>query len=261
MAVKLIVDGLREQAVKQGLLVLRAEIKKAKAKDETLGLITESHDELDQAALDVLEQLGWTPKSGAKGGSAEVVRDDRQGVLPLGGAEPKARVRVQCLGCARNFAVPLGLSHKACPDCGTIHKVRSGEDGTVYERAIAVQPPDEILELMKREVSDDLAPLTDIEKRQLKNWREVNPVHLANGELVLPGDRVADPEVPGSGNPLEIQCTSYVENGCSGFTATDTPGTAVCPKCGQKFVVSLQEGVVYTRVYDAERDGPDQQAS
>lgn len=252
------VTGMREQAVKQGLLLLRDELKRSQKKDEEkFGLHSDGKDLLEEAALDVLEQLGWRP---TKKGSAEVIRDPRQLEAPLGAAARQARVK--CLVCARSFAVPAGEALRACPDCGAVHRVKSDDEGTVFQRRQVIAPPDEILQLMIREQSQDLAPLSHDEVSQLAEWRSKNPDHVRNPEEVERGDRVADPAVPGSGNPLRIDCHSLVGNECQGFDATDTPGATVCPACGQKYSVLLgtrdADGAefAYAKVY-APEDGTD----
>lgn len=253
------ITGMREQAVKQGLLLLRDELKRSQKKDEEkFGLHSDGKDLLEEAAQDVLEQLGWRPKG--KGG-VEVVRDDRQVEMPLGAKGAPARVK--CIVCARLFAVPAGDALRACPDCGAIHRVKSDDEGTVFQQRQLVRPPDDILELMIREQSDDLAPLFPDEEKKLREWREANPDHIKNGELVETGDRLADPEVPGSGNPFRVDCAAISGNECGGFETSDSPGSAVCPSCGNKYSIVLgkREGdglaFVFAKIYDPADDEPE----
>lgn len=251
------VTGLREQAVKQGLLLLRDELKRSQKKDEEkFGLHSDGKDLLEQAAMDVLEQLGWRPKDKGK---AEVIRDPRQGDLPLG---TSSRARVKCMACARAFSVPAGEALRACPDCGTVHKVKSDENGAVFQRKLMIPPPDDILQLMIREQSDDLAPLSHDETSRLAAWRSKNPDHVKDPSLVEKGDRLADPNVPGSGNEFRIDCRSIAGTDCDGFDTTDTPGTAVCPSCGQKYSILLGKreadgaAFAFSKIY-APEDGTD----
>jgi len=242
MAAKLHLDGLPEQAVTLGLLALLEQIKKARKANEGLKLDTTEHDELESCAKDLLEQLGYQPPKKGKSDLGEVVRDPSQQDLPLS-FKPGPRARVTCnnLECRRRFAMPVGEQRRKCPDCGTIQLVVSDEDGNVFRQRALVEPPDDIRALFVRSTSDDLAPLTKAEAKTLKSWRAEHPDHILNGELVEQGDRLADPERPGSGNPLEIVCNDLVGNECRGFTTTDTPGVSVCPKCGQKWRVSLMK--------------------
>lgn len=237
MSTKLFLQGLHEEAVKRGLLTLRAEIPKAIKKDRALGAPTKYHEELDTAARDVLEQMGWEPEAKRGGSGVEAVRDERQMELPVG-SQP-LQGRVTCLGCARMFAVPEGVHFRKCPDCGTIHHISVGEDGALFQAVRAETVPDDILQLMIRETSDDLAPLTEEEAETLRTWRLAHPDAVRSPETVEPGARLADPKVPGSGNPLRVECSILTGRECSGFETTDTPGVALCHKCGQKYAVEL----------------------
>lgn len=253
--VKLHLDGLPEKAVRLGLLALRAEMGKLKKKLEEKEMDTAEEEELDAACVEVLRELGWRPKGDTGSNRVEAVRDDRQSELPLG-AVPRGVV-VQCFLCSRSFSVPVGDVTRACPDCGSIHRVKSDEDGVTQKRQVVV-PPDDILALMIRETSDDLAPLTELEKETLEVWRTANPDHVRDSSLVEKGDRVADPGVVGSGNPLRIDCTRIVGNECAGFDSVDTPGTALCTNCGQKYTVRVTDGVVTISSWKPEDEDEDE---
>jgi predicted RNA-binding Zn-ribbon protein involved in translation (DUF1610 family) len=246
------VEGVVEGVVITSLVEFRKELGKLKKKTAEKNLDVADIEEHDAAAKDALEQLGWkpTPAKG-KGSRAEVV--DTIDMFEPGKAAPPAP-RVQCLTCSRNFAVPAGEEVvRACPDCGTIHSVKASEDGTVFRRRKLVTPPEDILALLLREKDPQLKKLSAKEKARLELWKKENPDYTTNPELVKPGDRVADPAVPGSGNPLRIDCSSPTLAGteCSGFDSTDTPGQAVCPKCGQKYVVSIElDGKPLVRLFD-----------
>lgn len=256
---KLVVDGVIESVIVTALVEFREDLGKLKKKMAKKRLGTEEAEGQDAAAKDALDQLGWVPTTKGKSSSTEVIDD----TLPLPFDEhappPAPRARVQCAKCARNFMVPAGDALRACPDCGTIHRVKSDEDGTVHQRRPLVRPPAEILELMVREQSEDLAPLTKREEKVLANWRAANPDHLDNGEDVEPGDRVADPDVPGSGNAYWIGCRQIAGTDCDGFEATDTPGSALCPKCGQKYSVELTDGKVVVRCWTLDDEAEQQE--
>lgn len=257
------VEGVVEDVVTKALVEYREDLAKPQKKMEKKGLDTAESEEHDAAAKDALEQLGWKPEK-KTGSRVEVVGGD---TLPLplvfgdaaAGAAPH-HARVQCATCARHFIVPAGDALRACPDCGTVHRVKSDEDGTVHQRRQLIRPPADILALMVREQADD-DDLTKVERTQLKNWREANPDHLTNDEHVEPGARVADPGTVGSGNPYFIGCGSLTGTECEGFQSTDTPGSAVCPTCGQKYVVEVVEGRVLVRSWtiDDEVDAQERQ--
>lgn len=228
------IEGLAEDAVKRGLLLLRSEIKKQKKNDEEkLGLETDGHDALDAVCVDVLKQMGWQPSDKAKKGRVEATHDNRQTDLPLD------RPRLTCQTCQCKFAAPVGVTSVKCPDCSAVFIFKLDEKGELLQMSEAVEPPDEIRALLVREKSDDTKPLSQIEKKKLANWRKENPSVVANPELVKKGDRVADPNVPGSGNEFPIDCHSHTGVECKGFTSTDTPGDTVCPNCGQKYTIAL----------------------
>lgn len=241
MAAQLHLDGLPEQAVTLGLLALLEQIKKARKANEGLKLDTHEHDELEACAKDLLEQLGYVPPKRKGSNVGEVTRDEedpKQGKLPLE-FKPGPRARITCNGCRRRFGVPVGDQRRKCPDCGIIHHVVSDEDGTVFRQRTLIEPPDEILALFIARDSADLPPLNPADQKTLDDWIAANPDHTLHGELVEKGDRLADPDRPGSGNPLEIVCDALIGNGCPGFFSTDTPGDALCPKCGQKWTVEI----------------------
>lgn len=261
MAAKLHLEGLPEEAVKLGLVALRDKIKKAVKANEELERPTDDLEELDEAAKDLLDQLGYKePEKGKKANVGEVVRDDpKQGKLPLE-FKPGPRARVTCNGCGRRFGLPVGEARRKCPDCGMIQLVVSDEDGNVFRQRTLVEPPDEIRTLIVKRDTDDMPPLNPAEQKTLDAWLAEHPDFILHAELVEAGDRLADPEKPGSGNPLEILCDALIGNGCEGFTSTDTPGTALCPKCGQKWTVTLERRVgddkpsVLVRIFDPEAD-------
>jgi hypothetical protein len=264
MASTLHLDGLPEEAVTLGLVALREKIKRAEKVNLELKRSTDELEDLDAAAKDLLDQLGYKePEKKKRNDVAEVVRDPKQRELPLE-VKPGPRARITCNNteCRCRFAVPVGEIRRKCPDCGWIHFVTSDEDGTVFRQRTVVEPPDDIRGLMVREKSEDLAPLTKAEQKELAAWRKANPDHTTDAELVPAGDRLADPERPGSGNPLEIVCDSYIGNGCGGFTTTDTPGESLCPKCGAKWTVSLEKtqpndkGRILVTPFDPKADEP-----
>jgi DNA-directed RNA polymerase subunit RPC12/RpoP len=238
MSLHLHLDGLPQQAVTRGLVALLEQIKKARKSDRALGLTVKPHDELEAAAKDVLDQMGWEPPAKKGKGSVEVVRDPRQVGLQLE-TKPGPRAEIACANCSRKFKVPVGDHERKCPDCGSVFRVKADEDGKVIQQRAVAVPPDEILQLIIREKSDDLAPLTKLEAKRLEKWRKENPDHTTTPELIEAGDRIADPKVVGSGNPLAIDCHSLTGKECKGFEATDTAGTAVCPTCGQKYTIEI----------------------
>lgn len=237
-------DSLALRAVTLGQLALQKEIKKARKADEGLEMDTSEHDELEACSKDLLQQLGYVaPKKKSQGG-AEVTRDPRQLEAVLGKA-----AFPQCQACGRRFGVPAGeKAMRRCPDCGSPHAIASDANGMIIMEKRLVEPPDEIRALMIRAKDKDAKPLSPLEKKRLEKWVKENPDHTTNAEEILRGERVADPAVPGSGNPLEIICETYVQNGCSGFDSVDTEGKAgPCPKCGQLYKVMLEEGKVFVR--------------
>jgi hypothetical protein len=243
MASTLHLDGLPEEAVMLGLVALREKIKRAEKMNIELKRSTDELEDLDGAARDLLDQLGYKePEKKKRNDVAEVVRDDRQKELALE-TKPGPRARITCLNeaCRCRFVVPVGQTLRKCPDCHTMHAITSDEDGTVFKQRIVIEPPDDIRMLFIAQQSDDLPPLNPTQQKTLDAWIKVNPDHTLTGELVEKGDRVADPDRPGSGNPLEILCDSYIGNGCPGFMTTDTPGQSLCPKCGSKWTVTLEK--------------------
>jgi Zn finger protein HypA/HybF involved in hydrogenase expression len=244
MAATLHLDGLPEEAVTLGLVALREKLTKARKLNDELKRDTESIDELDEAAADLLKQLGYVEPKKRKGANVgEVTRDDGEHPDQIGMEfKPAPRSRVECLTCGGRFAVPVGDHQRKCPDCGTIHRVKSDEDGEIFMRRIVVEPPDEIRKLFIMRASDDLPPLTPADQKTLEAWIAENPDYTTNAELIPTGDRVADPERPGSGNEIEVNCHSLIGNECDGFKTTDTPGESVCPKCGQKYTVEILDG-------------------
>lgn len=240
-------EGRPLSVIVRALTIYRDELKKARKKDEVMGLPVAEHHEHDKIALDLLEQLGFSPKSG--GDKAEVTAAEL-GQLPL----PINHATVQCLTCSRNFRVPAGITLRACPDCGQVHKIKADEDGTLYERKPMVLVPPDIRALMVRKASDDADPLTPSEERALEVWLKANPNFIESDAPIEAGARVADPEVVGSGNPLRIDCTSITGKECEGFDSTDTPGHALCPRCGQKYVVEVNDGALLLRLFDPTKD-------
>lgn len=256
---KILVEGVIENVVTTALVEFRDDLAKLKKKLTKKGLDTHEAEQHDAAAADLLSQLGWKPTPKGRGSNAEVVDDNLP--LPFGEksgapAAPVSRAKIHCKGpeCTRLFAVPPGDHLRACPDCGAVHRVKSDEDGTIHFEKLLQQPPDEILQLMLRAKSEDLAPLTKLEEKRLQKWVREHPDHVANAELVVRGERCADPDMPGSGNPLRIDCSRIAGTSCAGFDSTDTPGASVCPSCGHKYVVSIElDGKVLVRPWV---DGP-----
>lgn len=238
------IEGVRGQVLTRALCVFRDALGKQKKKDEeTFGLDTEQHEQFDGIAEAMLGELGWKPRK--KGTSSDAPSDPTQMDFTKDqSAMPTPRgARVKCLGCTRSFAVPHGADVlRRCPDCAAIHQVSADEEGTVFKLRHLVQPPDDVLALLLRSKDKQLAKLLPKEKRALDAWLNEHPDHMTNAELVERGDRVADPEVPGSGNALRIVCRAVTGVECEGFDATDTPGAALCPSCGQKYVVELVAG-------------------
>lgn len=259
MSKTLIVEGRPEAVLMTALHTYRIELKKARKKDEAMNQPTASHDADDKIALDMLTQLGYVPadSKGSKRDTAEVV-DDRQASI-FDDHPPAPKARVKCIGCTTLFAVPEGDRQVACPECGVVHRVKSGDGGTVYMAKRLARIPEEIAELVRRRDSDDLAPLTPTERMQLIEWMTANPDAVDPDTFFPKGERVADPTVPGSGNPLRIDCRSIhgSEIDCDGFDSTDTPGEALCPHCGHKTTVELLDGVIIVKPYSPEDDrGP-----
>lgn len=248
------VEGLPLVVLTQALITYRAELKKARKKDEDMGIPTQSHQDRDRAAHDLLDQIGWKPKD-TSAGKIEVVDDKRQIPLPLGDQNDGARVvqaKVQCLACSRMFAVPVGDVTRSCPDCGTTHRVKADATGEVVYHKDLVKAPDEIAAMLKRKLTEGEKPLSMLEEKRLELWLKENPDYVV--EPAEPGARLADPTRPGSGNPHRVDCRTIAGRECDGFDSTDTPGTSLCPKCGGKYVVELVEGIVVTRQWDADRD-------
>lgn len=246
MSKALATAGERGVVLTHALVGFRDDLAKAKKKDEErYGLDTDQHEQFDGIALAMLTELGWTPP---KKKGKEPKADQAQ--LDWTKDQPTRRAKVQCLACARNFAVPAGEHLVACPDCGTIHLVKS--DGqTVYKRLPVETMPDHLLALLNRKNNPELKQLSPKEAAKLAEWMLAHPHHTSAPELVKKGERVADPAVPGSGNALRIDCSLKTLAGteCAGFDSTDTPGTSVCSNCGQKYVVSIEDGRALIRLW------------
>lgn len=207
-------------------------------------------------AADILEQAGYKRDEQAR---VESVDDKQLGIFTDASADaPPRMARVECLVCSRHFAVPVGDTIRSCPDCGTSHRVKADAEGILYHRRILVVAPPEILELIRRkqdanEKGEELPPK---DAAELDAWLKANPDYVI--EQALPGDRVADPAVPGSGNPLRFDCSAATLSGneCDGFDGFDTPGQSVCPKCGNKYVVEILNGIILQRPWRPEDDRP-----
>jgi predicted RNA-binding Zn-ribbon protein involved in translation (DUF1610 family) len=231
--------------LKHCLLVAAGVAKKARKKDEELGLDTTEHELFEVETKRFLKQLGWT----AKGERAE---DPAQLDFTKDAAAAGVRrgPRVDCTTCATGFAVPVGeKQRRRCPGCGDVYEVTSDEDGVVTFMKKREQMPTKIAELWSK--AKQKLKLSKVHRHELDEWLGANPDWIESPELVERGARVADPDVPGSGNPLRIDCSSPTLAGteCSGFDATDTPGSSVCPKCGQKYVVSIEDGRPLVRLW------------
>jgi len=238
------VEGVSEDVLTSALVSHQSELGKLKKKLTSAKVDTTNVEHHDAVIRDLLQQLGYVPK---KGGGVEVTVDDRQMPLPLGSLPAERGPRVTCLVCSRLFAVPAGDVKRRCPDCGTVHHIVTDEEGTLFRRHKVVEPPDDIRELLLRDKDPKAKKLTKGERALVETWLEANPEYTTDAELVERGDRVADPEVPGSGNPLRIDCSAVAGTECAGFDTTDTPGVSVCPHCGQKYVIELVEGQVVAR--------------
>lgn len=194
-------EGSAETIVRNGLLLYREAIKKAKKKDEELGLEVDGHDESDGIAKDILTQLGWKPK--AEKGRVEVTGGDDPAQLDLtAGIVPQVFGVVQCFGCSRRFTVPPGHGFYACPDCSCIHRVTSSDDGTVYRLAEINRMPDDIAELHGRRRAGN--PLSESEIELLDSWIATHPDYMSPlDELNVGGELPAVPEPGAPGATLE----------------------------------------------------------
>jgi predicted RNA-binding Zn-ribbon protein involved in translation (DUF1610 family) len=244
------VEGLAEDVATLALVEYRENLGKLKKKMSDAHIGTEDVDARDKVAAEILSQLGWKPKT-----SSVEVTDPRQGDLPLGASDatmPKPRVTCTC---GVRFAAPAGQHIRACPGCGKVYRVTSDDRGELLSQVELATPDDGVLSQLVRERTPNAKPLLPFEKKQLAKWRKDHPERCEDPELVERGERVADPDVAGSGNELEIQCMTYHGSECTGFKTTDTPGHSTCPSCGQKYVVELLEGRAHVRPFDVERDG------
>jgi Zn finger protein HypA/HybF involved in hydrogenase expression len=251
------VEGLAEDVLVVALVEHRDSLDKLKKKlrEKHLGVV--DVEARDNVAREILNELGWVPKDTSK--STVEVTDPRQGELPIGApggsadaAVPKARATCEC---GRQFTAPAGQHLRACPDCGLVYRVTSDDRGELLSEVRLETPTIELLELITRERTPGTKPLSALEKKILAKWRKEHTERCEEPELVARGERVADPDVAGSGNEIEIQCMTYHGSDCTGFKTTDTPGQSTCPHCGQKYVVELVEGRALVRPFDLEKDG------
>lgn len=228
------------QVLKHALLVANVAAAKAKKKDEEFGLDTTEHERFDVAVKGFLKQLGWTAKGEAPRDPAQLDFTKDKSAEPI-----VPRVRIDCLGCRRLLAVPEGKDvDVACPDCGAVHQVSSSEGVLSRIRPRPVMPT-HIYELWVQSKDKPLwKNQSKVRRMALNDWLN-NPDHalwIESPELVARGERVANPEVVGSGNPLRVDCAALVGTECGGFDSFDTPGATVCGTCGQKYKVEVVEG-------------------
>lgn len=239
------VDMARHVLV-HSLQIGRATAKKARKKDEELGLDTTEHERFEAEAKRLLGALGHG--EGHDPRQMDWTKDQNAAAAERPAA---VKARIDCIGCKRLFAVPSGAEvDVACPDCGTVHQVSSSEDGTLFRIRERPQMPTHIAELwIKRKDPKTHGKLTKNMTRTLDAWlnEERNALWIEAAELVARGERVANPDVPGSGNPLRIVCRALMGNECDGFDTTDTPGESLCNTCGQKYVVELIDGKCIAR--------------
>lgn len=246
--------GTRGQVLTMALVGYRKALAAQQKKDEeTFGLDTEQHEQFDGIAHAMLKELGWSPPTK----KAKPVADEKQmdwtkdQNAAAHATTPAVKARVDCVRCKRRFAVPTGTEvDVACPDCGTVHQVSSSDDGTLFRLRERPQMPTHIAELwIKKKDPQAHGKLTKNMKRTLEAWlaEERNALWIEAAELVARGERCANPEVPGSGNPLRLVCRALMGNECDGFDTTDTPGESICPTCGQKYVVELIDGKCIAR--------------
>lgn len=241
------VDHVGRLVLTKSLVGFRKDLAKAMKKDEEeFGVDTDQHEVLDAVAHAMLKQLGWqppAPKEKKDGKPKKADKAQMDWTKDQAAEPPGPRARIDCLGCKRQFAVEEGMEvNVACPDCGAVHQVNSSM-GTVSRIRPRPQMPTHIYELwVQSKDAKAWKKAPKVRRVTLDTWLSDHPLWIESPELVPRGARVADPDVPGSGNPLRIVCRDRVGTECDGFDTFDTPGRAQCTSCAQPYKIELVEG-------------------
>lgn len=272
-------SGTPELVIRMALVTFRKEVKKAKKKNEELGVETDELDTFEKTAKDLLEQLGY--KADGKN-LAEVTRpEDNQPELPLG----KKLVCGMCNGfraldgvdCARclgsGFEPDIDPRSETihdidwrCPACGTGQSSQVVRDCELpcalcgRPQGFTVSPEGAALVDWVGGLPTPGTPAAEPEAGTTEGVAAIDPVEA--GEAEPAGDVAPEPpveaasepapETAGEPKPLPSNdpATDKVTCGeCQAyFTVSKVEGPAQCPSCETWWNVRLDEAGEVVRI-------------